>query len=238
MAGGNFQPLTVFLFIFLIAFIQSAPAETIDDCRVPGDPDILGLGVRLGLYFQIAANNLIECVRPEESADSFLPTGLFFASFLIAVVYSVAHKTFPPGSVISCTWYPLLILAALPVDPLLFLPGHDKGKYGRRAMLFIVLYTGLGFLSLWFWFKGLDANDPMQCMEPRVFFFANFPAYGNIRTLFKVITAIFAGFMPSAFLVAISLLIFKIPKKKQDQRHSRGGDEERVIPLAQHPRSS
>ena len=41
-------------------------------------------------------------------------------------------------------------------------------------------------LNAWFWMKGLDSRSENQCMEPRVFFFYNFGAYGNIRTLFKV----------------------------------------------------
>ena len=38
--------------------------------------------------------------------------------------------------------------------------------------------------------KGLDEIHPDQCMEPRVFFFYNFSALGNIRTLFKIITSV------------------------------------------------
>src|ERR1700755_1643983 len=79
--------------LLLLAFlVQFAVA---DDCRVPADPDVLGLGVRLGLYFQTASAVLISLVRPEEAKGSWLPTALFFSAFFIAVLYSVAHNLFP-----------------------------------------------------------------------------------------------------------------------------------------------
>ena len=37
-------------FILLLVGIVDVAADTGVDCRVPGDPDTLGLGVRLGLY--------------------------------------------------------------------------------------------------------------------------------------------------------------------------------------------
>src|SRR5437016_11317432 len=78
-------------------------------CRIAVDPDILDLGVRLGLYLQIVSNFLIAFSRPAESTDSHLPTALFLARFFIALLYSTVNNDFPPAGTISCTWYPLLV---------------------------------------------------------------------------------------------------------------------------------
>ena len=53
---------------YLLLLAYPALGQSEDNCRVPADPDILGLGVRLGLYFQIFSNLLIGVVRPEEVA--------------------------------------------------------------------------------------------------------------------------------------------------------------------------
>jgi hypothetical protein len=156
---------------------------------VPADPDILGLGVRLGLYFQVSTNLVIGVVRPEETAETILPTGLFVASLLIAVCYSTIRNDFPPGSVISCAWYPVLISVLMPFDLMrrFSLSVYNEPRMVRRRPLGSVLSYASVCINIWFWFKGLDAEHPAQCMEPRVFFFANLSAYGDIRTFFKIV---------------------------------------------------
>jgi hypothetical protein len=41
--------------------------------------------------------------------------------------------------------------------------------------------------GLWFWYHGIEFVNPLQCMEPQVFFFTVLGAYGNVRTFFKVL---------------------------------------------------
>ena len=72
-----------------------AAQTTPEDCRVPADPDISGLGVRLGLYFQLASNIVLSTCRPSESLDSLLPTELFFTGSFIAVICSVTTGHLP-----------------------------------------------------------------------------------------------------------------------------------------------
>ena len=176
------------LFILLLfAYLVSGQSD--DDCRVPADPDILGLGVRLGLYFQIATTLLIGANRPEEGVESILPTGLFVASFLLAVCYSIIRNKFPPGSIISCTWYPILITIFMPFDLLRRYSKsyHEPWVMSRRTMGFILYVVSLS-INVWFWYRGVDLDHPEQCIEPKVFFFANLSAYGNVRTFFKIAT--------------------------------------------------
>lgn len=196
------------LILLLIFLIQFATADNANNCRVPADLDVLGLGVRLGLYFQTASTILISLVRPKEAKESWLPTALFFSAFFVAVVYSVAHSAFSPGSVISCTWYPILIFVALyPYD---FGSFSDDSK-GKRGQLLLVLWISSVSLNIWFWFKGLDVqNDAqIQCIEPRVFFFANLSATGGIRVVFRIFCLI-----PAAILMAIIVLGFANSRRK------------------------
>lgn len=202
------------LFLFLA---QCVIADSAGDCRVPADPDILGLGVRLGLYFQTASTVLISLVRPQEASGSWLPTALFFSAFFIAVLYSVAHNLFPPGGIISCTWYPILILIALyPYD----FSSYSDDSRGKRAQLLLILWIASVSLNVWFWFRGLDVQNDGQCMEPRVFFFANLEARGGIRVLFRILCL-----FPAAILLAIIVSgVLKSHRKRKVLR-----DEERAI---------
>jgi len=182
--------------VLFLLLVLPASAQ-IDDCRVPADTDILGLGVRIGLYFQTASTLLIALVKPEEWAGSYISTGLFFLSFFIAVIYSAARNQFPPGAAVNCTWYPVLVMAALaPIDFGLYQPGERF----RRLTVYVVCVFTSGCLSVWFWFKGLDIPYEGQCMEPRVFFFYNFSAYGNIRTVFKCFALGFISILLFAFI--------------------------------------
>ena len=183
--------------VVLLFFIRPTSGQ-VDDCRVPADADILGLGVRIGLYLQTASTLLVALVNPEEWAGSYIATGLFFLSFFIAVIFSVAQHEFPPGAVVNCTWYPVLVMTALtPIDFGLYRPGERL----RRLTVYVVCLLTSGCLSVWFWFKGVDIKDERQCMEPRVFFFYNFSAYGDVRTFFKCFSVGFLGVLLIAMLI-------------------------------------
>jgi len=156
-------------------------------CPIPGDADVLGLGVRLGFYLQLFSNLLLGTVCPGDAAAAFLPNLYFILALICAAIYSSATENFPPGSIIACTWYPLMAYVAL--LPFLF-RWHDRLPVDlppiKLMALASVVAVASGF-STWFWYKGLNDIHPDQCMEPRVFVIVNLSALGNARTLFKVL---------------------------------------------------
>jgi hypothetical protein len=185
--------------VIILSLILPAFAQT-ENCRVLADADILGLGVRIGLYFQTASTLLVALIKPDEWAGSYMSTALFFLSFFIAVIYSIARHESPPGALITCTWHPVLVMTALvPIDFGLYKP---RERF-RRLTLYVMCVLTSGCLSVWFWFKGLDIHYTNQCMEPRVFFFYNFSAYGNVRTLFKCLSIGFISLLIIAFVFGI-----------------------------------
>src|SRR5208282_3651518 len=177
--------IIAFAVIVLAILPQLVTAANDDNCRVPADPDTLGLGVRLGLYFQLSSNFLLQLVRVEEGRDSFLPSFFFFTSFFIAVVFSAARNEFAPGALIACTWYPVLVYVALGSCDF---RGFKPAQQVARWFVTFLLWMAACCLNIWFWFKGIDASHPDQCMEPRCFFFANLPATGGIRVVFRILT--------------------------------------------------
>ena len=53
-------------------------------------------------------------------------------------------------------------------------------------------------------------KHPAQCMEPRVFFFGNFGAYGNIRTFFKALLILLGVCAPFCCALLIYLFIHRL----------------------------
>jgi hypothetical protein len=168
--------------LLLLLFVSPVIADT--ECQVIADPDVLGLGVRLGLYFQLTSNCLIGVVKPAEAADSLVPTSFFLTGFFAAVIFSVARNEYAPGAIIACTYYPLLVLAT----------AHTWQFKTSVSIVWVAvlhfLYVVSSGLSVWFWYKGVDSSNSSQCMEPRVFFFANCSATGRVRVLFQVLAIV------------------------------------------------
>lgn len=194
--------------VFLAPQIAGQSTNTTDtECRVPGDPDILGLGVRLGLYFQLLSTFLLALPRYEEARDAFIPTIFFFTGFMAAVLYSVATQSPPPGAVIACTWYPILFFVAFfCVDYT-----HDpKVHILARSGWAFVLWMASGALNVWFWVHGVHLENEGQCMEPRVFLFANFGALGGVRIVFAFFAVLFVSWFWGLYIYCF---IFKNPDK-------------------------
>src|SRR5271170_815207 len=188
-----------------IPFIVPVSGDTTEDCRVPADPDILGLGVRLGLYFQLSSTWILQLVRREEAVDTFLPTSFFFVSFFIAVVFSTAKGDFSaPGALIASTWYPILFYVSLfAVD----FRGLNKKRLGTRYAFAFTLWSATGGYNVWFWYKGLDQGNQAQCMNPRVFFFANLDAKGGVSVVFKLLTTSFFAFIAITTIGVVAVVI-------------------------------
>jgi len=185
-------PLSLFVAIQLVDLVSAQ--QTTEDCIIPGDSDVLGLGVRIGFYLQLFSNLILGTIRPQDASKAFLQNVFFIICLVTAAIFSSAKHQFPPGSTIACTWYPVLGYVAL--IPFLFrlLP---KSLPTPQVVLSAAVVAVTSCFAIWFWYKGLDQIHPAQCMEPRVFLFYNCSARGNIRTLFKVLTPL---------LLAISIL--------------------------------
>jgi hypothetical protein len=75
--------------------------EAIEACRIPADPDILGLGVRLGLYFQLLSSCIVAIVRPSEGVGSLTVSNILFSGIFIAVAHSTLNNDMPASVVLS-----------------------------------------------------------------------------------------------------------------------------------------
>ena len=179
----------VVLFLIMTHTLVSAQSEV---CQIPGDPDILGLGVRLGLYFQFTSNLLIAIVRPTEGLGSLLISSVLASGIFVATIYSLVYQNMPPSAFISTQWFLLLDTAVIP-SVLTNVERLDLKERLSFWTLGLMLFRVIAWncLNTWFWFHGLYVQNPQQCIEPRVFFYTNLGAYGNVRKAFKAFTILF-----------------------------------------------
>jgi hypothetical protein len=186
-------------FLLLCVAQNSGPSSTITSsgpiiCNIPANPDLLGIGVRFGIYFQLAANMLITAVRPEEGISSLTISNIFYTGNLIGVIYSLVHTGIPPGVMPSVMSFLAIDVSLLFPIGLLAFSSDEKVHLSFLTVAFIMLrWLASIYIAIWFWFRGLYIANHLQCKEPRVFFFANFGAYGGIRTVFKVFAVISAA---------------------------------------------
>jgi hypothetical protein len=102
-----------------------------DDCRIPADPDILGLGVRLGIYLQMASNIYIGIVHPEEAESSFPTTNIFMTGIFVALIHSAVNNGYTAGSMICVLWLVILDLPLL--VPVLAMASSNSDLSGKRT---------------------------------------------------------------------------------------------------------
>jgi hypothetical protein len=173
--------------IVLAAVVRPVWASP-DDCRVEADADILGLGVRLGIYFQLTSNVCIAFIHPKEAAGSLQINNMFMTALFVSLLYSTVQNDLPSGAIVCALWF---VVLDLPVIIPTIISAAVRSPSGIVLSFWTVSMTLLRFVAFnvyntWFWFHGLDIQNETQCQEPRVFFFANLSALGRIRTYYKV----------------------------------------------------
>jgi hypothetical protein len=170
------------IFVILsLAFASWVAGDQSADCAIDGDADILGIGVRLGVYFQLASSFVIAFVRPEEAIVAIPTTNMLMTGIFIALLHSMSQNTITSSELICALW--MIVLDFPFVMPLLSVVG---AQYFSCWSVGVILLRWSAFVGLnaWYWFSGLTTIE--QCPPPRVFFFANLSAIGNIRTYFKI----------------------------------------------------
>ena len=112
--------------VIVLAVIEHVGAV---NCEVPADPDLLGIGVRLGFYFQFATNFLLIFTRPEEAASSIILSSMMMSGYFIATIYSITHNNLAPGVIIPTTWFFVLDVSASGVISAVTRAGSDGSGF-------------------------------------------------------------------------------------------------------------
>lgn len=74
----------------------------LDECVIQGNPDILGIGVRLGIYFRLVANLAIAFIHPDEALGSLAML------MIISVLHSIVNYSISSAELICALWMVVL----------------------------------------------------------------------------------------------------------------------------------
>lgn len=151
-------------------------------CGFDGNPDLFGLGVRVGIYIQIVSFILAGVFLPKESAYLQGSAFVFLLAIFIALIRESVARTLHATEVALVGW--LIMFQIMGVGSTLT----------RNLTVTSALRMTLGFLALpayisyyvWFWFVGIDSVPQGTCDEYS-FFWAKVNIRGWYRTVNKAI---------------------------------------------------
>ncbi|KAM3438568.1 hypothetical protein NHJ13734_004128 [Beauveria thailandica] len=139
-------------------------------CPVEGQPDLYGLGIRIGIYIQMLAVQISGLLSMVLRQDDYL--GESVVLFILAVS-SVLIKLIVHKQILAVEAAPMvaLLLAQVSVCRAVSQMGFVVG------IIFAVEFCGLSSLFVWFWWHGMDVLGHSPCADDKVFFFAKYLLY-------------------------------------------------------------
>src|SRR5947207_380521 len=112
------------------------------------DPDLLGLGSRVGIYLQLLGNLMISLISPEEAIKSVQHTNILMSGIVAAIAQGLAAKAIPPAAFISAIW--LSFLDCVIVVPILVTSRNVISAY--TIFVFFLRMMAASGMYIWFWF--------------------------------------------------------------------------------------
>ncbi|OAA61348.1 hypothetical protein ISF_05427 [Cordyceps fumosorosea ARSEF 2679] len=172
-------------------------------CPVQGQPDLYGLGIRVGIYIQMLAVQVSALLSMVLRQDDWLGEGVVI--FILAVG-SVLVKLIVNRQILAVEAAPMMALLLAQVGVC-----RSVGQMGLvLGVVYAVELCGLSALFVWFWWHGMDVLGHSPCPDDKAFFFASVSLWGWFRTMnkvFAIFTAIGAGIMAIMYIFGYSLLL-------------------------------
>jgi hypothetical protein len=178
-------------------------ARDVAECTHPGNPDFYGLGIRLGIYLQLACTilGMFDSQSYSLLFDFHASNAILLLAVFVALIKSTPSQEIETVDVIillRLLW--LIIICG-------FSLGHltDEIRRMKRTRNFLEVITVPSALlfrciviaiiciyNVWFWYRGVEffeSAHPSDC-NTYAFFFARLSASGGLRTLYKVASTV------------------------------------------------
>lgn len=170
-------------------------------CPLQGNPDLYGLGIRLGMYFQMVTIQLSGLLSYALGSEDVTAEA--------AVVFVVSVGTVLVRSIVNRS---VAAIEVVPIMTLLIAQVNAYRNVNSLKTLAQVVYAaellGLIGLAVWFWWYGMDTLF-RGCYD-KTFFFAKVSIWHWFRTFNKVLT-VFSAL--GGLLYAGVFLIGKLQKR-------------------------
>lgn len=158
-------------------------------CCFPGNPDIYGLGIRIGYYSQALSVWIANFFVLSESKKLRSVNTLFMFALFVGLVWishdasqTYAIEAFLLIQLLSATWYVSILNQSK------FSSKHWKFSPLRMVIQDLTLLGILAY-SIWFWWVGVDLMQRTPC-GTYIFFLSKVSLYGWFRSGFKVLSII------------------------------------------------
>ncbi|KPM38841.1 hypothetical protein AK830_g7749 [Neonectria ditissima] len=159
-------------------------------CQLEGNPDLYGIGVRIGLYSQWTATLLVT-LFDSRNEGAYRVINLIMQC---AIFLGLCTDSTRGGNAVGCVITQLLLCGSLSS-----LTGDGISHAGSLSGVFRVLfYNALSAYGCWFWFVGLDSMMEPGCPD-EVAFFGGSLITGRFRIFAKVFSV--AGLVFSVCLL-------------------------------------
>ncbi|KAK4458474.1 hypothetical protein QBC42DRAFT_276589 [Cladorrhinum samala] len=170
----------LYLLYLLILSLSATPAAAITQyaeapsCQIIGDPDIYGIGVRLGYYLTFFAGAIAVCSRNKRAmGETIKPINIIFCAVLIALIRNTLK-----GSFALLEWQiTILSVWSLPtfLCVLIFTFGSARPASWAIYLLLSSIYLGL---TPWLYWTRREQGQRMDCPVFKTILYLCFPISG------------------------------------------------------------
>ncbi|KAL7801308.1 hypothetical protein V8C44DRAFT_353719 [Trichoderma aethiopicum] len=191
-------------------------------CPVTGNPDLYGLGIRLGIYFQmltVQISGLASAIlRTEDSLGQGTIIFVLATGVVLVRLLRAAAEDIQDAQIQAVEVFPILTLLLAQVG-VCRVP-YWKGQ--TTALIYMAEVAGLIALFAWYWWHGMDTL-PRACHDDKAFFFAKVSIWHWFRTLNKVgsVFAIIGGVVSVLFYLG-AIILFTFVRAANFVRRFRG----------------
>ena len=155
------------------------------DCGFDGNPDLYGLGLRLGFYIQAAPSTLAIMVLYRETIYIWSSSVAFVLATFAVLLRDTIRNTLKVSEIAIVAW--LLSFQVARMVPLIL--GIERYGMNPINQTLLYLFSSLTLAGncyfVWFWNVGLDSMPRTAC-EEYAFVFVRVDLRGGFRTFNKV----------------------------------------------------
>jgi hypothetical protein len=191
---------TTFMAVFLtMAHLQTAAAETTfsspESCRLTGDDDVYGIGIRLSLYLQWFTLLIATWCSPDDAR--FART---FTNIVTIAVLANAFKNTGNSSVVLIEWWIVIFNTfSLQLGNIPFSKRLIRGSASNLGTM-MILWSAIIVANCWVWFAGVDLGRKEGC-DIKIYFFHPVSIYNHAWQSFLRVLAAMSCAVALFFLV-------------------------------------
>ena len=199
-------------------------------CPVEGNPDLYGLGIRLGIYFQLISTSLTNRLLPEETLSAWDTNSMFLLAVFAAVSKSTVNGTiqYVEAYVMLQLMFAFLI-CTFPKGIISLMRSTLRGMtvgFSQRDRELLKAYQRSSFLgaqwrsalaaavacyNLWFWFR----FERSSSCEVYIFLFTRVASSSGGQDFYRVFAVLYLMAQSTNYLMWATILLWNLLKAKQ-----------------------